>query len=135
MNILLRSYGVLNILLAVFFASQIVWNRIKETADTGSFVFWTVLAVGCLVAGIGYFLRARWIIVLGSFPAILMPLVIALSALVGGWIWGPRESGTMNLLIVGGFGLALIQSFGTVLGFFVARRGLQDRSRVDEPSL
>jgi hypothetical protein len=108
--------------MAVFFAAQIFRSRFQEAADPGSVVFWIILAVGCLLAGIGYFLKARWIIALGAVPIILLSAFIALTSLVGGWIWGPREAGLMNFLILGGFGFTLIQLFGLVLAFFLAKR-------------
>ena len=129
-----RAYGIFNILLAVFFAAQIVWSRLRESSDPGSFVFWTVLAVGCLVAGIGYSVRVRWVVALGAVPTILLSLFTALTSLVGGWIWGPRESGTMSLLVIGGFGFAFLQLFGLAVTFLQARRRPENQTHTDQQS-
>ena len=131
MSLVFRAFGILNILLAVFFSSQIVWNRVQESSDSGSFVFWTILAVSCLVAGIGYLLKARWVVALGAAPAMLLAAFISLTVLVGGWIWGPRAATTMNLLVFGGFGLALLQLVGLVLMMFRTRRGPEQQARAN----
>ena len=134
MSLVLHTYAVLNILLAAFFAALIVWSRVQESSDPGSFVFWTILAVGCLVSGIGYVLKARWVVALGAAPVILLSLVIALTALVGGWIWGPRGAGTMNLLLFGGLGLAVLQLFGLGFAFITLRRARGDQPNGTHPS-
>ena len=131
MNFAHRAFGVFNILMAVFFSAQIVWSRLQEAADTGSFIFWALLAVGSLLAGIGYFLTARWIVAIGAIPVILLCLFIGLASVVGGWIWGPRETGTMNLLMVGGFALAVVELIGLGIAF-VGRRRPPDASHEDD---
>jgi len=133
-SLVLHTYAVLNILLAAFFAALIVWSRVQESSDPGSFVFWTILAVGCLVSGIGYVLKARWVVALGAAPVILLSLVIALTALVGGWIWGPRGADTMNLLLFGGLGLAVLQLFGLGFAFITLRRARGDQPNGTHPS-
>lgn len=132
MNSVIRVFGIFNVLLAVFFAGQIFWSRIQGYADPASFIFWTILAVGCLIAAFGYFLRIRWIVAVGAVPAILLCLFIALTSLVGGWIWGPREAGTMNLLVLGGVGLALLQLVGLSVIFISMRQSTPDETASDD---
>ncbi len=122
MNLAHRAYGVFNILMAVFFSSQIIWTRIQETSDTGSFIFWALLAVGSLLAGVGFLLSARWVIAIGAVPVILLCLFIGLASVVGEWIWGPRGTGTTNFLMLGGFALALLELVGVGIAFLGRRR-------------
>jgi hypothetical protein len=130
-NLVHRAFGIFNILLAVFFAAQIIWSRLQETSDPGSFVFWTILAVASLVSGIGYFITVRWIVAFGAVPVILLCLFFALTSLVGGWIWGPRGTDTVNLLVMGGFGLALLQLIGLGTAFLSMRRRPPDQPPPD----
>jgi hypothetical protein len=132
-NVFLRACGIFNILLAVFFASQIVWTRIQGSLDTGSFVFWTILSVACLVAGIGYFLQIRWITAAGAIPVVILSLFIALASLAGGWIWGQHQETTMHFLVLGGFILAAIQAAGFLVMFLLTRHKAK-RNQIHTPS-
>ena len=55
MNFAHRVFGVFNILLAVFFASQIIWIRIQQATDTGSFIFWALWQSDAFWPALGIF--------------------------------------------------------------------------------
>lgn len=83
----------------------------------GSGVF---LALGLLffIGSAGFVLRSRWVVILAVLPLLLFLGAFTTAIAVGGWIWGPGQTGAVYSLIL----------FGTVLflfefsGIFVIRK-------------
>ena len=96
--------------LAAFFVGSFGFVGTSSVGDRNGYGVLVVLGLLLVVVGVGLHARRRWLVALGAIPVAAAGLVFSALLLLMGSFWSPPHPGSLYLLSLGGFLVAIMEA-------------------------